>query len=179
MHDNSCIQKAPVGGFSIAVILFETCILMFIFYPVYRGSTVHEDRTFLLYNFCLDRTVYFTSHLIRVCIINPHRKATRPSSIPLYVFQSVLNTYLFAYLLNPLTDHTSNFGQMFTSIRQGAEFMIQSCQVMVKVTFEGRQFESLISCLLHISKALWRIFTKLWSIVYLSKATCRIWASRG
>ena len=54
---------------------------------------------------------------------------------------------------------------MFISVRRCAEPMTQPCRLKVKVTGEGHKFEPLISCQLHISWTLWKIFIKLWSDV--------------
>ena len=66
-----------------------------------------------------------------------------------------------------------NFGQMFASVSQCAEPIIQPCQLKVKVTGQGHRFEPWISCPFHISYTPGRIFFKLWSYVCLSGTICR------
>ena len=71
----------------------------------------------------------------------------------------------------------SNFGQMFTSVGQCAEPIIQPCGFEVNVTVEGHDFEPWIWCRLHISFSPGRIFFKRWSNVYLSEMMCRTYNS--
>ena len=59
---------------------------------------------------------------------------------------------------------------MFALVRWCVEPITQRCRLKVKVTIEGHPS---LSCLLHISWTLWKIFMKLWSNVCLSEAMCR------
>ena len=48
-----------------------------------------------------------------------------------------------------------------------------SSQRRKKCVFKGHEFEPSISCSLHISWNLWKIFIKFWSNVHLSEMMCR------
>ena len=71
----------------------------------------------------------------------------------------------------PLEGFSSNFGQMFTSLRWCAKPITKPCQLKVRVTIEGHQFEPFVSApyLLYTR----RIFIKFWSNVWLSEMMCR------
>ena len=60
----------------------------------------------------------------------------------------------------PLGGFSQNFGQMFTSVGQCAEPIIQPCGRKVKVTVEGHEFEPWIWCWLHICFTPKRTFFK-------------------
>ena len=60
-----------------------------------------------------------------------------------------------------------NLGQLFALARWCIEPITQRCRLKVKVTNEGH---TSLSCSLHISWTIWKIFMKLWSNVCLSKA---------
>ena len=66
-----------------------------------------------------------------------------------------------------------NFGQMFALVRRCAEPITQACWLKVKVTVKGQEFELWISCSLHISWTLWKIFIKFGSNIRLSEMMCR------
>ena len=74
----------------------------------------------------------------------------------------------------PFERFSWNFGQMFALVRQCAEPITQACRLKVKVTVKGHEFEPWISCSLHISWTLWKIFIKFGSNVRLSERMCRI-----
>ena len=84
-------------------------------------------------------------------------------------------SFLFApYLLNPLKDfHETCQNQMFALVRQCAEPITQACRLKVKVIVKGHEFEPWITCSLHISCTLWKIFIKFGSNVRLSEMMCR------
>ena len=65
------------------------------------------------------------------------------------------------------------FGQMFALVRLCAEPITQACRLNVKVTVKGHKFKPWISCSLHISWTLWKIFIKFGSNVHFSEMMCR------
>ena len=56
---------------------------------------------------------------------------------------------------------------MFALVRRCVEPITQACRLKVKVTVKGHKFESWISCSLHISRTLGKIFIKFGSNVHL------------
>ena len=62
---------------------------------------------------------------------------------------------------------------MFALVRWCAEPITQACRLKIKVTVKGHEFEPWISCSLHMSWTLWKIFIKFGSNVRLSEMMCR------
>ena len=73
----------------------------------------------------------------------------------------------------PFERFSWNFGQMFALVSRCAKPITEACWLKIKVTVKGHEFESWISCRLHISWTLWKIFIRFGSNVCLSEMMCR------
>ena len=93
-----------------------------------------------------------------MCRIHNSRSRSQLTVIHLFFVRSIST--------EPFERFSWNFGQMFALVRRYAEPINQACRLKVKAV---KGLEPWISCSLHISWTLWKIFIKFGSNVRLSE----------
>ena len=177
------VSPLPLGGFSLNFGQMFTCGTMcrILYAAMETKGQDHSSRSRVwALNFVPTRYLLYPWKDFLLLLFASVKWCTEPIAQPCRLTRSQFKVtgLSFEFCVRfvsplPLEGFSLNFGQMFTSVGQCAEPITQPCELKVKVTFEGQEFEPWIWCRLHVSFTPRRIFFKRWSNVCLSETICR------